>query len=51
MFKATYMFKEHIEFKKPKIYICYKILLLSSICNKCGSEDEKIFMEEELIEI
>ena len=27
------------------------MLLLSSICNKCGSEDEKIFQEEELIEI
>ena len=40
------------EFKKPKIlYICYKTVLLSIICNKCGSEDEKIFKEEESIEI
>ena len=37
---------------KPKIsYFCYKTLLPSSICNKCGKEDEKIFMEQELIEI
>ena len=32
-------------------YICDKTLLLSSICNKCGSEDEKIFKEEKSIEI
>ena len=44
--------KKYKEFKKPKIsYICYKTLLLSSICNKCGNEDEKIYMEEESIEI
>ena len=44
--------KKNKEFKKPKIsYICYKALLLSSICNKCGSEDEQIFMEEESIKI
>ena len=42
--------KKYEAFKKPKIsYICYKTLLLSSICNKCGSEDEQIFMEEESI--
>ena len=40
------------EFKQPKIsYICYKKLLLCSICNKCGSEDEQIFMEEASIKI
>ena len=34
---------------KPKVsYICYKTLLLSSICNKCGSEDDKIFKEVSL---
>ena len=33
------------------LYICNKTLLLSSICNKCGKEDEKIFKEEESIEI
>ena len=44
--------KKHEEFKKPKTsYICDKALILSSICYKCGSEDEKIFKEEEPIEI
>ena len=32
-------------------YICDKALPLSSICNKCGSENEKIFKEEESIEV
>ena len=32
-------------------YICDKASLLSSICNKCGSENEKIFKEEESIEV
>ena len=36
------------KFIKSKIScICYKTLLLSSICNKYGSEDEKILMEQE----
>ena len=40
------------KFIKPKVsYICYKTLLLSSICNKCGSEDDKIFKEEVSLEI
>ena len=44
--------KKYHKFKKPKIsYICDNTLLLSSICKKCGSEDEKIFEEEESIEI
>ena len=44
--------KKYKEFKMPKIaYICNKTLLLSSICYKCGSEDEKIFNKEESIEI
>ena len=44
--------KKYKEFKKPKITcICYKTLLLSSMCNKRGSEDEKIFKEEESIDI
>ena len=44
--------KKYKEFKKPKIsYICDRILLFSSICKKCRSEDEKIFKEEESIEI
>ena len=38
--------------KKRKIpCICDKALLLSSICKKCGSKYEKIFKEEESIEI
>ena len=33
---------------KPKIsYICDKTLLIFSICNKCGSDDEQTFREEE----
>ena len=37
---------------KPKIsYICHKTLLLSSICNKCRGEDEKVSMEQESTEI
>ena len=32
-------------------YVCDKALPLSSICNKCGSEDENIFKKEESIEI
>ena len=42
--------KKYKEFEKPKMsYICDKTLLLSHICNKCVSEDEKIFKEEESI--
>ena len=36
------------EFYKPKIYIMDKSLPLSS---KCGNEDEKLFKEEEWIEM
>ena len=36
------------EFYKPKIYIMDNSLPLSS---KCGSEDEKLFKEEEWIEM
>ena len=44
------MCKKFQKFLKSKILcICYRTLLLSSICNKCGSEDEKIFMEQESI--
>ena len=44
--------EKYKEFKNPKIsYICDKTLFPSSICNKCGSGDEKIFKEEESIEI
>ena len=38
--------------EKPKIpYILGKTFVLSIICSKCKNEDEKIFKEEELIEI
>ena len=42
------MCKMYKEFKK---YICDKTLLLTSICDKFRSEDEKIFKVEESIEI
>ena len=39
-------------FVKPKIsYKCYKTLILSSICNRCGSKDEQMFKQEESIDI
>ena len=38
--------------EKPKIsYLLEKTLVLSIICSKCENEDEKIFKEEESIEI
>ena len=41
--------KKYKKFVKPKIsYICYKTLLLSSICNKFKNEYEKIFKEESI---
>ena len=40
------------KFKKPTILsILVKILVLSIICRKCKNKDEKIFKEEELIEM
>ena len=40
------------KFEKPKIsYILEKTLILSIICSKCENEDEKLFKEEESIEI
>ena len=40
------------KFEKPKIsYFLEKTLVLSNICSKCKNEDEKIFKEEESIEI
>ena len=32
-------------------YLLEKILVLSIICRKCKNEDEKIFKEEESVEI
>ena len=46
------MGKKYKEFKKSKIsYICYKMLPLSNIFNKCRSEDKQLFMKEESIQI
>ena len=40
------------KFEKTKIsYLLEKTLVLSIICNKCKNEDEKLFREEEPIEI
>ena len=40
------------KFEKPKIsYLLEKTLVLSIICGKCENRDEKIFKEEESIEI
>ena len=38
-------------FKKPKISCTLKKTFLSIVCSKCNNEDEKIFKEEESIEI
>ena len=43
---------EYKKFEKPRIsYILVKKLVLSIICSKCKNEDEKIFKEEESVEI
>ena len=40
------------EFEKPKIsYLLEKKLVLSITCSKCRNKDEKLFEEEESIEI
>ena len=40
------------KFKNPEVsYIFNKMLVLSVICDKCASNDKKIFKEEESIEI
>ena len=40
------------KFEKPKIsYLLEKTLVLSIICSKCKNEDEKLFKEEESIEL
>ena len=40
------------KFEKPKIsHLLEKTLVLSIICSKCKNEDEKLFKEEESIEI
>ena len=43
---------EYRKFKNPKISCIFeKTLIFSIICSKCKNEDEKIFKEEESIEI
>ena len=38
--------------EQPKIsHLLQKTLVLSIICSKCKNEDQKLFKEEELIEI
>ena len=40
------------KFEKPKIlYLLEKTLVLSIMCSKCESEDEKLFKKEESTEI
>ena len=40
------------KYEKPKIsYLLEKRLILSIICSKCKNEDDKLFKEEESIEI
>ena len=39
------------KFEKPKINLLEKALVLSIICSKCKNEDEKLFKEEESIDI
>ena len=40
------------KFEKPKIScVLEKTLVLSIICSKCKNEDEKLFKEDESIEI
>ena len=40
------------KFEKTKIsYLLEKTLVLSTICSKCKNEDEKVFKEENSIEI
>ena len=40
------------KFEKPKIsYLLERTLVLTIICSKCKNEDEKVFKEEDSIEI
>ena len=45
------IFGKYTKFEKPILCILEKTLVLSIICGKCKNEDEKIFKEEESIEI
>ena len=44
--------RKHRKCEKPKMsYLFEKLLVLSIICSKCKSEDEKLFKKEESVEI
>ena len=46
------IYSKYRKFEKPKIlYLLEKTLVLSLIFNKCQNKDEKLFKEEESIEI
>ena len=46
------IYGKYRKFEKPKTsYLLEKTLVLSVICSKCKNEDEKLFKEEESIEI
>ena len=50
--KNCVIWEKHRKFEKPKIwYVLEKTLVLSIICSKCKNEDEKLFKEEQSIEI
>ena len=47
-----FIFGKYRKFEKPKMsHILEKTLVLSIICSKCKNEDEKLFKEDESIEI
>ena len=47
-----FVYGKYKKFKNPKtLYILQKTLVFSIFYSKCGSKDEKIFKEEESIEI
>ena len=52
MKKIILHFLRYRKFKKSKIsYILEKTIVLSIICSKCNNEHEKVFNEEESIDI
>ena len=43
---------KHRKFEKPKIsYLSERTLVLSIICSKCKNKEEKLFKEEDSIEV
>ena len=52
MKKIILRYFQYRKSEKPKIsHLLQKTLVLSIICSKCKNEDEKLFKEEELVEI